>query len=181
MNMLPRLVRYAALLGMLGGLIPRLFKNSSTTGTSGLAAEALNNPFKRLFHRMRKGDEGEKEGGRGRGGVIKGANQAEAARDAAKSERLNHINSPGISLCMLLIARDEANNIRAHLPLWNQDETLFDCYVAGIDSRSTDDTANAILRAMGEDIPGVIFDFEYDGLGNARTEVLKVAWEHFAG
>jgi hypothetical protein len=63
--------------------------------------------------------------------------------------------------------------------MWNSAEQLFDCYVAGVDSRTTDDTEVAIKEAF-EGIPGTIFTFSYDGLGNSRTEVLKRAWEEYS-
>ncbi|GMH60625.1 hypothetical protein TrRE_jg7162, partial [Triparma retinervis] len=65
------------------------------------------------------------------------------------------------------------------MPLWNSEEKVFDCYVAGVDSRSEDDTEAAVREVFG-DLPGTVFEFEYDGLGNSRTEVLKRAWEEYS-
>jgi len=117
------------------------------------------NPLKLFKRGKRRG------GGKGIEGVEGSSEGVIEGDDAIEG------GNEGPTLCALFIARDEAKNIRAHLPLWNEEEKVFDCYVAGIDSRSEDDTKDAIKEVF-KDLPGVVFKFNYDGLGNARTEVL---------
>lgn len=53
-----------------------------------------------------------------------------------------------ISICLQLIVRDEEVNLRANLPLW---QDVADCYVIGVDDRTTDGTVQAILDVLPDD------------------------------
>lgn len=55
-----------------------------------------------------------------------------------------------VSLCLLLIVRDEEASLRANLPLWVE---VADCFVIGIDDRTTDDTPHVIQQVLGDDHP----------------------------
>lgn len=65
------------------------------------------------------------------------------ARDYGKNETT-------VSLCILLIVRDEEANLRANLPLW---ENVASCYVIGVDDRTTDGTVQAIREVLPEEKP----------------------------
>lgn len=55
-----------------------------------------------------------------------------------------------VSLCLLVIARDEEANLRANLPLWRD---VVSCYVIGVDDRTSDGTMNAIREVLPRDTP----------------------------
>lgn len=59
-------------------------------------------------------------------------------------------NSQDLSLCLLLIVRDEESNLKVNLPLWRD---VVHCYVIGVDDRTTDGTVQAIHDALDEDTP----------------------------
>lgn len=59
-------------------------------------------------------------------------------------------NETAVSLCVLLIVRDEEANLRANLPLW---ENVASCYVIGVDDRTTDGTVQAIQEVLPEEKP----------------------------
>lgn len=59
-------------------------------------------------------------------------------------------NSQDLSLCLLLIVRDEETSMRINLPLWRD---VAHCYVIGVDDRTTDGTVQAIHDALEEDTP----------------------------
>lgn len=53
-----------------------------------------------------------------------------------------------LSICLLLIVRDEELNLRSNLPLW---QDVADCYVIGVDDRTTDGTVQTILDVLPDD------------------------------
>ena len=53
-----------------------------------------------------------------------------------------------ISLCLLLIVRDEEESLQKNLPLWRE---VADCFVIGVDERTTDRTAITIHEVLGDD------------------------------
>lgn len=53
-----------------------------------------------------------------------------------------------ISICLLLIVRDEEESLGANLPLWRN---IASCYVIGVDDRTTDSTVEVILEVLPED------------------------------
>lgn len=55
-----------------------------------------------------------------------------------------------LSVCLLLIVRNEESNLRANLPLWRD---VAACYVIGVDDRTTDGTVQAIGEVLDEDTP----------------------------
>lgn len=54
-----------------------------------------------------------------------------------------------ISICLLLIVRNEEDSLRENLPLWRE---VADNYVIGVDDRTTDGTVE-VLREVLEDKP----------------------------
>ena len=99
-----------------------------------------------------------------------------------------------VRLAVLLLIRDEAELVRSHLPLW-LDLDLAYCVVAAIDDRTVDASAQAFLEATegaaslvaaprrGKLRPPALrrfaFHYEFDGLGAARTLVLREAAHRF--
>lgn len=63
-------------------------------------------------------------------------------------------NDRDISVCLLLIVRNEEWNLRSNLPLWKD---VADCYVIGVDDRTTDGTLQAIQEGLGEDKQRCVF------------------------
>lgn len=59
-------------------------------------------------------------------------------------------NETSVSLCILLIVRDEEANLRVNLPLWGN---VASCYVIGVDDRTTDGTVQAIREVLPEEKP----------------------------
>lgn len=53
-----------------------------------------------------------------------------------------------ISLCLLLIVRDEEESLKKNLPVWRD---VADCFVVGVDDRTTDRTATTIQEVLGDD------------------------------
>lgn len=105
-------------------------------------------------------------------GFRRGKQQGEDKDDGSTTEEGTRKTPP--TLCMLMLARDEALNIENHLPLYGPD--FFDCYVLAVDSKTTDKTIETVRKIMPESIPGYVFEFEYEGLGRARTKCLEHAW-----
>lgn len=73
---------------------------------------------------------------------IVGERQGDSTRDGDEAEL--------VSMCLLLIVRDEESSLRANLPLWRNNA---DCYVFGVDDRTSDATIQAIDEVLGEDEP----------------------------
>jgi len=63
-----------------------------------------------------------------------------SVQDSDEQEELREV-----SLCLLLILRDEEESIKKNLPLWKD---LVDCVVIGIDDRTTDGTATTIHQIL---------------------------------
>ena len=80
------------------------------------------------------------------------------------------------SIVLTMILRDEEVNLRSNLPLWNG---LIDYYVFLIDDRTVDHSEDTIRRILRSDETYVIAPFCFEGFGQARTEALQLAWEHF--
>ncbi|CAM9168801.1 unnamed protein product, partial [Phaeothamnion confervicola] len=81
--------------------------------------------------------------------------------------------------CLLMIVRDEEHNLRQNLWLW---APFISCYVIGLDARTTDGSEAAVHEALDDAVlPNrrSVFQFEFDGLGHARTLVLQEAWRRF--
>lgn len=55
-----------------------------------------------------------------------------------------------VSICLLLIVRDEEDNLRENLPFWRD---IASCYVIGVDDRTTDGTMQVIRQTLPEDKP----------------------------
>lgn len=51
-----------------------------------------------------------------------------------------------VSLCLLLIVRDEEESLKANLHLWRD---VADCFVIGVDDRTTDGTTSRIQQVLG--------------------------------
>ena len=97
----------------------------------------------------------------------------------------------GVRLALLMMLRNEAERLRANLPLWGPHVSA---YVAGVDERTTDDTAAVLLAharatpppagsglapldaASGLGVASFVFYFAFDGFGRARTATLRHAW-----
>jgi len=80
------------------------------------------------------------------------------------------------SLVLALMVRDEAANIRANLPAWS---AVADAVVCGIDDRTSDETARAVVEGA-PNIPKWVFYFTFDGFGKSRTFVFYEAWRKFS-
>lgn len=52
-----------------------------------------------------------------------------------------------VSLCLLLIVRDEEESLKANLNLWRD---VADCFVIGVDDRTTDETTSIIQQVLGD-------------------------------
>ncbi|CAM9588914.1 unnamed protein product, partial [Scytosiphon promiscuus] len=81
-----------------------------------------------------------------------------------------------VSLCLLLIVRDEAASLRANLPLWID---VVDCFVIGIDDRTTDDTPHVIQEVLGGNHPRFVFFYTFQGFAQARNAVLRSTMQNF--
>ena len=97
-----------------------------------------------------------------------------------------------VRLAVLLLIRDEASLVRDHLPLWLP---LAYCAVAAVDERTVDDSAAAFMEATdgapslvaaeaaGKLRPAVLrrfaYHFSFEGLGPARTGLLREAASRF--
>ena len=97
-----------------------------------------------------------------------------------------------VRLAVLLLIRDEASLVRDHLPLWLP---LAYCAVAAVDERTVDDSAAAFMEATdgapslvaaaaaGKLRPAVLrrfaYHFAFEGLGPARTSLLREAASRF--
>ncbi|CAM9370785.1 unnamed protein product [Discosporangium mesarthrocarpum] len=80
------------------------------------------------------------------------------------------------TLCMLMIVRDEEVNLRLNLPLWRD---VIDCYVIGVDDRTTDGTVSVIESIVPPDKPRHIFYYTFVGFSQARNVVLRATGEMF--
>jgi len=78
------------------------------------------------------------------------------------------------------MVRDESTNIRKNLPLWTYSNVpFFDAYVIAVDSRTEDDTIEAIGEVT-KGTPTHVFEYDFKGFGQGRTEVFKEAWRVFS-
>ncbi|GMH54121.1 hypothetical protein TL16_g01611, partial [Triparma laevis f. inornata] len=128
--------------------------------------------LKNVFKGFRKG----KEEGEGEETIVEGSAEGGVGLVGRTGKPTGTASGP--TLCMLMLARDEALNVENHLPLYGPD--FFDCYVLAVDSKTSDDTVDNVRKVMGEDKPGYIFEFEYEGLGRARKKCLEHAWREFS-
>ena len=81
------------------------------------------------------------------------------------------------TLLLALMVRDEAANLRANLPRLR---SVADAVVCGIDDRSADDSAYAIVEAL-PGVPRWVYYFTFDGFGAGRSRVFAEAWARFPG
>ena len=85
------------------------------------------------------------------------------------------VASPGASLLLALMVRDEEANLRANLPYFG---SLADAVVCGIDDRSSDNSALAIAESLPK-VARWVFYFRFDGFGRGRSLVFREAWRKF--
>lgn len=69
-----------------------------------------------------------------------------------------------LSVCVLLIVRDEESSLRANLPLWQE---LANCYVIGVDDRTVDGTVQALVEILPEDKPRYVRVWRKNGFPGA--------------
>lgn len=79
------------------------------------------------------------------------------------------------TLVLALMVRDEEANLRLNLPRWKD---VADAVVCGIDDRTTDGSAHAVLDAL--DVDNWVFYFRFENFGQGRTLVLAEAWRKFS-
>ncbi|CAM9404102.1 unnamed protein product, partial [Pylaiella littoralis] len=80
-----------------------------------------------------------------------------------------------VSLCLLLIVRDEEESLKANLNLWRD---VADCFVIGVDDRTTDETTSIIQQVLG-DKARFIFFFTFQDFSQARNAVLRSTAHNF--
>lgn len=80
------------------------------------------------------------------------------------------------SLLLALMVRDEEDNLRANLPQW---APIGDAVVCGIDERTTDQSARAVVESLPS-LPRWIFSFRFENFGQGRSVVLREAWRKFS-
>ena len=79
-----------------------------------------------------------------------------------------------MSVALLLMVRDEEANLRANVGKWL---SVSDVVVCGVDERTSDESANALLEIM--DVPRWVFYFRFEDFGQGRSLVLREAWRKF--
>lgn len=72
------------------------------------------------------------------------------------------------------MVRDEEANLRANLGEWSP---VADFLVCGIDERTSDNSARAVVQAL--DVPRWIFYFRFQDFAQGRSLVLREAWRKF--
>jgi tetratricopeptide (TPR) repeat protein len=82
-----------------------------------------------------------------------------------------------VSLCLLMMLRNEESNLRLNLSLWRD---LVDCYVFGIDDRTTDESEAAIAALLPPSTPRIVFKYTFDGFSAGRNELLREAWRSYS-
>eukprot|EP00752_Nemacystus_decipiens_P003054 g2831.t1 len=83
-----------------------------------------------------------------------------------------------ISLCLLLIVRDEEESLQKNLPLWRE---VADCFVIGVDERTTDRTTVIIHEVLGDDVARFVFFFTFHDFAQARNAVIRSTAHNFPG
>eukprot|EP00903_Cladosiphon_okamuranus_P016556 g15273.t1 len=81
-----------------------------------------------------------------------------------------------ISLCLLLIVRDEEESLQKNLPLWRK---VADCFVIGVDDRTTDRSVATIHDVIGDGTARFVFFFSFQDFAQARNAVLRSTAHNF--
>lgn len=72
-----------------------------------------------------------------------------------------------------MIVRDEAPNLRNHLPVWRR---YFNHFIFGIDSQTKDDSADVILNILQDtNCSTVVYVFQFDDFGTAKSQLVEAA------
>ncbi|CAJ1360623.1 unnamed protein product [Effrenium voratum] len=79
------------------------------------------------------------------------------------------------SLLVAMLARDEEQLLRKHLPLWRD---IGDCFVLGLDSRNQD-ASEEIASELLVPKPAQVFHFDFEGFGSAKTRLLQECHQRF--
>ncbi|CAN0301414.1 unnamed protein product [Ectocarpus sp. 12 AP-2014] len=81
-----------------------------------------------------------------------------------------------VSLCLLMIVRDEEFSLRENLPLWLD---VADCFVIGVDDRTSDATNMVIQQVLGDKTARFVFTFTFVDFAQARNAVLRSTAHNF--